>query len=164
MLLSFPNSLCEMLMKGFYLGSTVFALISLLLQGPIQREAIGLPMNGLPATGFGFVCGLIVIMVAGTHKFWCTQSFRLGELPEWLWFDRVLHEKVIPEKSGKSSGPLLRPKSAPTKNLVLDAKVLKQSLLKTLNGKIPQLLKPSVTNLPEEFPCPYISEADPATK
>jgi len=168
------SKLSKVKMKGYYLGAGAFVLATLLLQGPIQNETLGLPMSGLQSAAFGYLCGLTTIMASGMYSFWRNHPFNVGELPDWLLSEQSpLNRRngSLPAKSEKSAmiepNPNSKPmtfepslEELPIPPISRVSRKAKQSMLKSLNNKIPGLPKPRIFELPEELPCPYSCEAE----
>jgi hypothetical protein len=166
-------------MKGYYFGGSVFVLSALFLQGPIRIEALGLPMSSFKATAVGYLIGLFTVMAAGLYSFWRNHPFNVGELPEWLLSEQSplkrrgqnVRGKNTPAKGQESEtlasdGDLENLTFQPSlEELPIPAnpgrtRKARNSVLKSLNARVPKLKKPRIFDLPEEFPCPYVCEAE----
>jgi hypothetical protein len=163
-------------MKGYYLGATVSVLATLLLQGPIQNEELGLPMNGLQSTAMGYLIGLLTIMASGMYTFWRNHPFNVGELPEWIITEQSPQKRLGDDitridqesksiDSESEPAPLAFEPSLeelpipPISGKLRKAKTL---VLTSLNKKIPRLRGAHIIDLVEEFPCPYNCETERA--
>jgi len=165
-------------MKGYYLGAGVFVLTTLLLEGPIQNVALGLPMSGLQSAAVGYLCGLLAIMVSGLYSFWRHHPFNVGELPEWLLNEQAPQNRRSENLAGKGKKSAIIESKTEPESLTFEpsleelpipptsgkSRKIKQSMLKSLNTKVPRLRRPRIFDLPEEFPCPYVCKAEQTGK